>query len=268
MLSDVRLAHLSVLSSLAAAALWLGACTGQNNPIKEMMSEFSPPTPGEVARDAFNVYDADKRRNSVAMLSASPFGGEEPYLRLYRLLVDDPDATVRAACAKALGLHGSVEDVPLLLRRLGDDVAFVRWEAAVALQRVHSEDAVMPLMDSATKDPDADVRQAAALALGQYATPAVFGALVRALDDPDFSVAASARRSLCTLTGQDFGMDATNWLEWARQNDGRLFAHQQQYVWHPFEKPRGVLDKAQFWKKHQPVSPQVPRGLDAAETDS
>lgn len=255
-------------SILVAVALVLPAlasmgCSRRDNPFSDLMEPFYTPTPSQAARDAFNVYDADKRRASVNVLSAAPFGSEEAYLRMYRLLLDDADATVRGACVKALGLHGTVKDAELIVPRLSDPAPYVRWEAAKALQKIHTPLAVTPLVTAMSKDEDADVRMAAALALGQYPQPAVFNALVGALDDTDFGVNEAARTSLSTLTGQDFGTDGSLWLIWAQRRQARsLFEQQQQYVWQPYIKPRGFWDKAQFWKPVEIPSPRVPRGME------
>src|SRR5690606_5374227 len=86
------------------AALALGGCSSSGDPdgtvLSDLLQGLAPPTPGQAARDAFNVYDADRRRNAIGLLAAAPFGGEAPYTRTYRLLVDDPDATVRGAAVK------------------------------------------------------------------------------------------------------------------------------------------------------------------------
>lgn len=229
--------------------------------LEPLIRDLFPPTPAQAARDAFNVYDPDKRRQSVALISAAPFGGEEPYVKMYRLLLDDPDASVRAACIKALGLHGRPEDVPRIMAYLSDRHAFVRWEAAQALQKLHHPIAVTALLRALREDEDPDVRQAAAEALGQYAEPRVFEALVGALDDPDFGVAQAARKSLVTLCGYDFGIDASLWLIWARQHSRDLFANQQVYLWQPFVRPRSWLDRLMFWKPYEPPAPRLPTGL-------
>lgn len=220
-----------------------------------------PPTPGEAARDAFNVYDADARRRSLAQLSAASFGGEETYLKLYRLLLDDPDPTVQAAAAKALGEHGTPADAALIIPLLSDDAAVVRWEAAKALQRVHNPAAIEPLMKAANADEDADVRMAAAKALGQYPQHAVFDVLVGALSDRDFGVVASAHESLVTLTGQELPSDSAAWLNWSRENRNRLFANQRQYTYQPYSEPPGFVDKMKFWKGDHQAKPQTPTGL-------
>ncbi len=105
--------------------LALSGCSGKD--LKTLLPDgLTAPTPGEMARQMFNLYDPDKRREAVNRLSAAPYGGKDPYLKGYRLLIDDPDPTVRAACATALGLHGDVEDADRLILRLQDEATFVR----------------------------------------------------------------------------------------------------------------------------------------------
>ena len=237
-----------------------GGCNGLDgspgNPFRTTAS-----SPGEAARQAFNTYDADARRESVNLLASASFGGEYPYVRLYRLLMDDPDATVRAACVQALGAHGQVEDVPLIMARLKDTAPFVRWVAATALQKIHNPVAAGPLIECLAHDDDADARTAAASSLGQYAQPRVFQALVGALDDRAYSVVLAASRSLYTLTGVDLGTDGRAWLEWSRQQGGGLFDKQRVYVWYPYDKPPTFIDKLIFWKPEEVVGPYPPRGL-------
>lgn len=268
-----RFGFQSALGGLALAAglfgvtlLGAGCSETEKSPLDKMMEPFFPASPGEVARDVWNVYDADKRRKAIDLLSAAEFGGEEAYVKAYRLLLDDPDATVRASCAKALGNHGNVDDALLLVRRLSDEAAPVRWEAAKGLQKIHNREAIAPLMDVTIKDDDADVRMAAAYALGQYAEIPVFQTLMAALDDREFGVRFTAAESLSTLTGQDLGPDGTPWLEWSKKNQGRLFADQRKYTWQPFVKPRGFWAKAKFWKSAPVVMPQEARGSNAAAT--
>ncbi|MDX1682205.1 MAG: HEAT repeat domain-containing protein [Phycisphaeraceae bacterium] len=225
----------------------------------------SPPTPQEAARDAFNVYDADVRRRSVNLIAASPFGHEPPYLRMYRLLSKDPDPTVRAAAVRALGMHGLPEDGEIVVAALEDDATFVRWEAAKALQRLHHPDAVEPLLDTLRTSDDPDVRMAVARALGQYPSPAVFNALVGALNDSEFGTVHAAHSSLTTLTGQQLGIDAQAWLAWADENRDGLFAQGVTYTYEPWVDPPGLLDKMQFWKKAEEPEPQVPRGLESED---
>lgn len=258
----------AALLALTGLSVVLAGCVGPNNDgqiFADLVDSVMPPSPSEVARGAFNVYDADVRRRSVALLSSSSFGHEEPYLRMYRLLIDDQDPTVRAACAHALGLHGTTDDAPVLITLLKDNTGFVRWEAAKALQKIHHTDAVRPLMDVLADDLDADVRIAAAQALGQYPTRPVFNALVGALTDRDFGVVQSASISLAQLTGQDLGTDGSPWLDFASAHVADLFQHQRQYTYTPYQDPPGKLDKIKFWEETETVSPKTPVGLSPNE---
>ena len=258
-----------ICRQLAVVFLVIGlwGCSGASGPLAEMLGPLTPPSPGQVARDAFNVHDPDLRRRSISTLSASSFGGEPPYVRLYRLLADDSDPTVRAACVRAIGMHGELDDMGLFVRCLKDEDAVVRWESARALQKFHGDQAVGPLIDAVGTDEDADVRMAATDALGQYPQMRSYQALVGALDDGSFGVVEAARRSLSTLTGYDFGNEGSLWLMWAQRHNGHVFDEQKPYTWQPYIKPPSLLDKAvdkaMFWTKPVPVEPKVPKGLEA-----
>jgi hypothetical protein len=258
--------RIAVRLALVAAACGFLGCSNAKRDLKQALDPLFPPTPTEAVGMSVNIYDADERRQGITLLSAAKFGGEEPYLKLYRMLVNDEDASVRAACVKALGEHGTVEDAKLIIPRLKDSAEFVRWEAAKALQKVHNPDAVPALIETAARDEGTDVRMAAAYALGQYPQTRVFDALVAALDDPEFGVVEAANVSLKTLTGYDFGTDGSLWLIWRDQHRQDLFAKQQEYTWQPYVQPRGFVDKAKFWQKDEKPEPQTPQGIEAAAT--
>ena len=267
-----------------AAAVILGAAgcgaMGEKNPFSGSLGEVFEPlyrqSPREIAQQAVNPsLDADKRRRAIEQLSSATWGGEEPYLRLYRVYVDypDDDDTIISVCVRALGRHGTPEDVPRLTKMLGPSPVYkppvyVRWEAAKSLQRIHDPSAVSPLITAATHDQEPDVRMAAVKALAQYDQPAVFDALVGALNDRHFAVRHSALESLKTLTGQDLGPDIRQWIDWGRQHRSSLFADRQPYLWQPYEKPPGLWDKMQFWKKQEPMVPRAPTGLEQATADA
>jgi hypothetical protein len=238
---------------------------GGDNALTDLLEPFTMPTPGEAARDAFNVFDADRRRRAVSLIHASPFGGEDPYLRMYRLLLDDRDATVRASVAAALGEHGQAEDAARLIPLLRDGDGFVRWQAARALQKVHSPAAVDPLIEVATDDPDADARAAAAYALGQFDDPDAFDALVSALLDADYGVAANARTALAMMTGAELGDEPAAWLAWAEDRRGDLFAERQRYGYRPYVPPPSLVERLAFWRGDRGAAPLVePVGLSDA----
>ncbi|MEX2671548.1 MAG: HEAT repeat domain-containing protein [Phycisphaeraceae bacterium] len=236
-------------------------CESNNGFVNSMF----PPAPGEVAREAFNVYDPDRRRRAVNTLASAPWGGEATYLRTYRLLVDDPDPTVRAACLRALARHGYPSDVSAITPYLRDRTSFVRWEAAMALERLHHPDAVDPLVATLREDEDADVRLAAARALGQYPQDRVFETLVGALNDRQYSVVRQAARSLRLLTGADIGDSNSAWLAWADEQGGNLFAKQEPFHYQEFIRPPGVLDHMQFWREYPVAEPRQPSGLEGTQ---
>lgn len=222
-------------------------------------------SPTQMARDALNTYDADRRRDAVVRLSMRDFGGDDPFVRLYRLLLDDPDPTVRAAATMALGEHGHVNDGPLIALMLEDEAAYVRWEAAKALQKVHHTGAIKALSQAALEDEDDDVRMAAATALAQYADPAVFQTLVAALDDRVYSVTRAANGSLRILTGQSLEPIASQWLAFARQRGTDLFVDRQPFQYQTYVAPSGWVDSLTFWRERSArTASHVPRGLDAA----
>ena len=254
-------------------AVSLCACQGPpgrglTGSLKEMFEPMFPPTPSEVARDAFDMSSPDKRRRAIGLLSSATWGGNEDYVRLYRAAITDSDNTVRAAGISALGRHGVPEDAPRIARYLALDYPpYVRWEAAMALQKLHNPEVVRPLLQTLSDDEEIDVRMAAAKALGQYPQVPVYDALVGALNDQRFAVAYQAQQSLNLLTGQDFGLDAAQWTKWGDENGKTMFDGKQAYVWEPYNRPRGFFDKAQFWKKHETIPPRAPAGMTQSEQE-
>jgi len=256
----------TLIAALLAPLLTLGCSSGgrsggdDTSPIVGLFESTFPDSPSTVARRAFNVYDADERRRSVNELASAPFGGQPPYLKLYRLLLDDPDPTVRAACLRALGKHGEPADVARVVPYMNDRTDFVRVEAATALQRLHHEDAVEPLIRALQNDEHADVRVAAASALAQYPQQRVFQALIGALADREYAVINQSVRSLRTLTGQDYGEDGSKWLAWGEQT-GAMFADQKPYYYPQFIAPPTFFDRLQVWRRPKEVVPTEPTGL-------
>src|SRR6185295_4051963 len=112
------------------------------------------------------------------------FGGAEVYLRAYRDYIQhETNPLVKAEAIRALGRHGSAEDATLIAGQLKDDNIQVRWEAAKALQRLHNPAVVPDLLRILRDDQQtADIRMAAACALGQYPEDRVFHGLVGALE--------------------------------------------------------------------------------------
>ena len=280
-----RLTPIRLLALLVLAGGLLVGCAS-DNPDTGILAGLIDPTrttsPAQAALNMLDMDNADNRRTGVAMIAGSPFGGEEVYLKVYRELIRDPEATVRAASARALGLHGSPDDAELLARAIDNEIVggatapgatprmsynepdpLVRWEAAKSLQKIHNTQAVRPLVDAMLRDTDGDVRAAAAAALGQYADPIVYDALLVALTDPQYRVVRASQESLTTLTGQDLGNDPDDWVAYRETSGEAIFADQQLYTYRPWVAPPRMFDKFKFWTRprHEQIQPQVPAGL-------
>lgn len=251
-------------AALAASALLglalLGSLSGCETAAQDFgdLMNFNTPTPTEAASWMFH-RDAEKRRLGITLIANSYFGGEEPYLKVYREAIADPDPMVRAACAAALGLHGSPEDAPALARLLKDQSELVRWESAKSLQRLYNEEAVGALIDAAVNDSSVDVRMASANALGQYRQHRVLEALIRALDDRSLGVSFHAQRSLRILTGENFGSHPSAWLDWSRSAEAP-FAKARTYTYPVYRRDATFLET--FTPIRKPVfeEPGVPAG--------
>lgn len=227
-----------------AAAGW--GCESRGKKAREstsILQVFSPPSPAEAAAWAVDPFDADKRARGTLLLANAPWGGEDVYVRLYRQQLKDEDPLVQAVGVRALSLHGSPDDVATIVELMAKEEPYLRWECARALQRLHNTVAVVPLTDrlNLKKEAEPSVREAAATALGQYADRRGFDGLVAALDDRDYAVAESARRSLVTLTGKDLGNEVRPWVAWSKEETS-LFAGQQAYTYPYFYRDPDWLE--------------------------
>jgi HEAT repeat protein len=158
------------------------------------------------------TQDPDWRRETIVAMSRSRAGLDDRWLEAYAtILQGDPDPSVRSAAARALARGRNAKYLPALAAALSDASADVRWDAAVALDRVRGEAAVEPLRKAALHDASSDVRGSCARALRHYANPDVAGTLVECLSDESLGVRYQARRSLAAICGRDFGYDAEDW---------------------------------------------------------
>ncbi len=253
-----------------AAALLAGGCGTFENVkpgAKSLFDVFKPTeTPAEAADMALDEYNPDSRYSGTLLLANAPFGGGEVYIELYEDAARDPDAGVRWAGVRAIGIHGSPDHAPLLIERLIDEEdRLVRAEAARALQRIHNPIAVEALLLALRRDAEEEpeVRAASAHALGQYAEPRVVQALIAALNDPALVVNHSTLQSLRTLTGQDFGLETRAWLDWVDGADD-LFAARTPYTYPAFSRDKRWLEYLPFVSQPPNETPSTPVGLPPA----
>jgi len=230
---------------------------------ESILAYFAPPTPEEAVEMFQDEDNSDNRYKGAVLLTQAWFVSEnEAYIELFRdYLLNDPDPSIRAVCARGLGNHADSSYAPALATALRDDPdEEVREEAARALQRIHNPAVVRTLVE-ASREPDprnismasenaAQVRVEAVVALGQYEEPYVVDALISALDDSSLVVHRAAIRSLRILTGQDFGDDPTAWLRW-RQTTKDMFLAGEVY-----EYP--VFTRSKLWWEYVPLVPPPP----------
>lgn len=207
------------------------------------------------------LVDDDLRNRALLQIANSSAGSAPQYLDLYRALINHPDTDplLAATSADALARLGEPDDTQFITPLLTSDEPYTRWQAAVALQKLHNPAAVPALIRCATTDEDADARAAAADALGQYPRRDVFDALLGALDDRDFGVSHAAGRSLSLLTDYDAGDDPRAWLDYANANPATLFANPQPYTYDPYAHGNFWESLFLFWVNFDPP-PQAPTG--------
>lgn len=258
-----------VVFPLALAALVACDSPDSMRGATSLLQAWQPPSPLIAAEMAIDPWDADARAKGTMLLANGYFGGEDPYHALYLRAAGDEDPNVRAAALRGLSLHGQPEDVPVLVTALEDPNARVRLEAARALQRVHNAEAIdamvvhlrLPVLATPPDGTSAGnpgqpgeaeptIRAEVAHALGQYAQPRVIQPLIAALDDRFLAVNESARRSLRTLTGQDFGLDRKAWLRWYGAT-ADPFAGRTAYIYPAFRRDK-------FFWEYIPFVPAPP----------
>lgn len=223
---------------------------------------FPTTTPSDAAILATDEYNAENRYRGTTMLSAAPFGGQSVYLELYVDGTDDEDPGVRAASIRALGRHGDPAHAPYLIDALADEDDGVRLAGARALQRVHAPAAVSSLLRAIkeSEEQNADVRAAAADALGQYRLPVVVQALIAALADPRLVVNDRVSHALVVLTGQDFGLDRSAWISWYNDTDD-LFEAAQIYTYPVFNREKQIVEYLPFVAPPPNENSSTPVGL-------
>ncbi len=246
------------------AALLAGCDTGDVKPGAEgLLSLVTEPSAVESATWAIDPYDADKRYRGTLFLASKPYGGDDVYLQLYLDNLKDEDAGVRAAALRGLGNHGKPEHAEIVAVSLRDKDPIVRREAGRALQRLHYPRVVPDLVRVVNEknEQDADVRREAATALGQYPDPRVLQPLIGSLgEDTSLAVQQASRDSMRTLTGQDFGFDRRQWLDWL-ESTKEPFAGRLAYLYPAFNRDK-------VWYEYLPFVPPPPNEASAVPAGS
>ena len=121
--------------------------------------------------------------------------------------LDDPDAEVREEAAKALGRIGSADAVDALLRHLTDPFSAIRPAAARALGRIGDPRAVEPLVASLA-DRSEELQEACCQALGRMGAREALGPLLGLLsEERSDRVAAAAGDAMSRLGAFEAALD-------------------------------------------------------------
>lgn len=137
------------------------------------------------------------RRQSVEQLVVLKFESILPRLR--EMMKQDPDETVRAACAKAIGDFGDEGSVHLLEDAL-EDHALVRQQAVISLGRL-GQSSAGPILLSLMRDQMPGIRYHAVRAIAQLKLEGVEEQIATLLEDSDEMVRRGAEQAL-----KDLGM--------------------------------------------------------------
>jgi len=164
------------------------------------------------------------RRRACEYLAQHPAAGHAPTLIP---LLDDPQSTVVAVAARALGAGGGLDDPGPLAVLLTHSDKQVRLEAATSLTQLGATEGIAAL-ERLAADPNADLRRNTATAIGRLAEPIFVPTLIALLDDRH-DIARAALDSLSATVGKDVSA--------ARPND---------------ESPPTVTERIRRWQRwHQ-----------------
>ena len=162
------------LPSVAALAMFgLGVLASSATPIGPIRKVLTQGTPSLAMIENGSFALARIAENA----KADPDGNLEA---VFIMLIERPEANIRAQAAACLGLIKAKASGPSLANLLA-------------------------------RDSEPAVRVSAAYALGEIGSTSAFGVLVGALNDPSALAAGTARASLAKIYGKDLGPDAQNW---------------------------------------------------------
>ena len=187
---------------------------------RRIIDAFVKPSPLESVAKLEDPQFADLRRQGIVELSAKPWGRAEPYTSRYgQIADDDQDWLVRATAIRALNRARDAGRTDVFIRGLADSHEQVRLEAVKALSNTWDAAAAERLRELLASNAESrDLRIAAADALRHDRTDVTYRALVSMLNDRDFGVAWTARRSLRRMTGEDYRFAEADWLRWRTEN--------------------------------------------------
>jgi HEAT repeat protein len=158
------------------------------------------------------------RSQAVAEFGMRSTGVDTPQQReitdqLARQIQVEPDPLVREAVVKAIAEFRTPMARQVLEAGLKDQEEMVRVACCDALASRAEVETVPSLAAALRDDKDADVRLAAAKALGKIKSPEAIQAVSIALQDRDPAMQYAGVQSMKSITGKDYGNDVQAWQQ-------------------------------------------------------
>ncbi len=172
--------------------LWAYAASGAGRSSRAQGN--APAPPNRKFLGDLDSTDAAARRRAVDALVLREDEAAIP--TLHRMLMEEPNVTVRRHVAQSLGALTSPRSVDALMTAVSDEDVGVRQRAIRALGRLSAPAAVHALGEVLHNAPDRKTRLAAASALGRQSSEEAISYLQAAASDPDILVRKAARQNL------------------------------------------------------------------------
>lgn len=159
---------------------------------------------------------AELRKLSKQAAAASPEQRNRVSQQLVESIRTEKDPLIRVEIIRTLGRYPSPDAQAILKAALADGDAHVRAVVCEAWGKQGDAEGMKLLSDTLRSDVDADVRLAAARALGETKNPQAVPALSEALSDNDPAMQYRAVLSLQKVTGKDLGNDVERWRQYVK----------------------------------------------------
>jgi HEAT repeat protein len=141
--------------------------------------------------------DSESTRDRMVALASLRNVSAEDAMPLIKKVLDDKNLQIRSMAVFALGIKGTPESYPILVKLMeGDPDYGIRADAAGALGYLEDPRAFEPLVRTFYEDTDWLVRFSAAVSLGNLKDPRAHDVLVQALDSEEVVLQQAAIAAL------------------------------------------------------------------------
>jgi hypothetical protein len=157
-------------------------------------------------------------------------------------MLESSEYPVRLVAVQILGNLKTPKAIPLLMTVLKDPHPDVALQATRALGKIGEESAIDSLLQQSLFDNNADIRAAAAQALGLIPSNRTVLPLIETLKDPVPEVQRSAWVSLQKITRKFFPIDYKTWKDW-HEDESSFEKRRQEY----YKKPSSYSSEPQTY---------------------